>query len=125
MDRPYAPKPRELMAVADWVDPDAIREPVDGLGDDSTGLPDDDLVDENECLDCYLSRMLERYGCRGHHFTERWIDAQPKPMAGLMKWLESQGGCCCDCEVVFNVFARGRTTRRFAHLSCGRSAAAE
>ena len=120
-NRPYVSQQPQLIAVADLVDPDTLLEPLEEAADESLDMPDLDLPREAECLECYLDRMLRKYGCRAHAFSERWIDAQPRRMTGLMKWLEDQGGLCCDCEVMFNVFGRGRTTQRFANLACGRT----
>jgi len=104
------------------VDPAGANGPAEDTDDESSDVHDVAQVEVGECLDCYLNRMLARYGCDGHLFTQRWIDAQPEPLTGLMGWLESQGGICCDCEVAMNVFGRRRSSRRFPHLSCGRVA---
>jgi hypothetical protein len=37
-DRRYIPKPRKLMAVAEWVDPDELHEPLDEPFDESPRL---------------------------------------------------------------------------------------
>ena len=75
-------------------------------------------VEPDECLCCYLVRMLEQFGCDGRHrFTEHWRDARPRPMPALIRRLESRGGFC-DCEVVFNVFMSGRRPARDSALQC-------
>jgi hypothetical protein len=58
-----------------------------------------------ECLHCYVRRMLTEFGCNGR---QRWV-ARGKESArvgtsSLYRWLSSRGGCCCDCEVLFNVY---------------------
>lgn len=73
---------------------------------------------EDECLYCYLVRMLNEFGCNGHRFSEQWRDAQPRPLPGMMNWLSRNGGCCCDCEVVMNVFRPGRRTQRHRRFQC-------
>ncbi|MCU0266861.1 MAG: DUF2695 domain-containing protein [Actinomycetia bacterium] len=50
--------------------------------------------------------MLDAFGRSGNHrFTERWRDAQPRRMPGLLRWVQANGGLCCDCEVLVNVFS--------------------
>jgi hypothetical protein len=76
-------------------------------------------VHDGECLYCYLVRMIEEFGCAGtHRFTERWRDAQPRHKPALVRWLQDNGGCCCDCEVVMNVFSRGRRSQKHRRLQC-------
>lgn len=76
-------------------------------------------VAAGECLSCYLLRMLDAFGCVGtHRFTERWRDAQARPMPWLLGWVRANGGVCCDCEVALNVFAAGARTRRHQQLQC-------
>ena len=61
-----------------------------------------------ECLHCYVERMLEQFGCDGsHRFTWLWDDAQPKRVPNLFPRLTKLGGCCCDCEVLLNVYREG------------------
>jgi hypothetical protein len=63
--------------------------------------------------------MLAECGCvGGHRFSERWRDAQPRRLPALLRWLQANGGCCCDCEVVMNVFGRGRRSKRHERLQC-------
>jgi hypothetical protein len=59
---------------------------------------------ENECLRCYLLRMLHESGCDGtHRWTLRWRDARAPRASGLIRGLERRGGYC-DCEVIFNAY---------------------
>ncbi len=56
----------------------------------------------DECLDCYLDRMLDAHGCTGHRFTRLWARARPRgSQPGLLRWLRQRHGYC-DCEVVIN-----------------------
>jgi hypothetical protein len=60
---------------------------------------------ERECLRCYLVRMISEFGCDGsHRWTVRWRDLRAPRARGLLPRLQRRGGCCCDCEVIFNVF---------------------
>jgi len=60
---------------------------------------------ERECLRCYLVRMISEFGCDGsHRWTVRWRDLRAPRARGLVPRLQRRGGCCCDCEVIFNVF---------------------
>jgi len=60
---------------------------------------------ERECLRCYLVRMISEFGCDGsHRWTVRWRDLRAPRARGLVLRLQRRGGCCCDCEVIFNVF---------------------
>jgi len=60
---------------------------------------------DGECLRCYLLRMLTAHGCDGtHRWTIRWRDARAPRATGLLRKLARRGGCCCDCEVIFNVW---------------------
>ena len=60
---------------------------------------------EHECLRCYLLRMLKEFGCDGtHRWTRRWRDLRAPSARGLLRKLERLGACCCDCEVIFNVY---------------------
>jgi uncharacterized protein DUF2695 len=83
-------------------------------------------VHKNECLYCYLVRMLDAFGCPSgsHRWTEHWIGAQPRRADWVLGWAQRSGGCCCDCEVVMNVFRRDvRTERRHLVLRCAASCA--
>jgi Protein of unknown function (DUF2695) len=58
-----------------------------------------------ECLRCFLVRMVSEFGCDGtHRWTVRWRDLRAPRMTSLVQRMQRRGGCCCDCEVVFNVF---------------------
>ncbi|HTP15931.1 MAG TPA: DUF2695 domain-containing protein [Streptosporangiaceae bacterium] len=60
---------------------------------------------ERECLRCYLLRMISEFGCDGtHRWTIRWRDLRAPRARGFVRRLQSRGGICCDCEVIFNVF---------------------
>jgi len=60
---------------------------------------------ERECLRCYLVRMLTAFGCNGtHRWTEHWRDLRAPRATALLERLARRGGCCCDCEVILNVF---------------------
>ena len=60
---------------------------------------------EHECLRCFLMRMISEFGCDGtHRWTIRWRGVRAPRARGLLRRLERMGGCCCDCEVVWNVF---------------------
>lgn len=72
-----------------------------------------------ECLDCYLRRMLDAYGCAGHRFTRRWARGRPRGTEdGLVRWAADRGGCCCDCEVVLNSLRRRRAPVRRGGVLC-------
>lgn len=58
-----------------------------------------------ECLRCFLLRMIEQFGCDGtHRWTGRWRDLRSPGAKGLIRRLQRQGACCCDCEVILNVY---------------------
>ena len=60
---------------------------------------------ERECLRCFLLRMISEFGCDGtHRWTVRWRNARAPRARGLVARLQRRGGCCCDCEVLINVF---------------------
>ncbi len=60
---------------------------------------------ERECLRCYLLRMIYEFGCDGtHRWTIRWRDARAPQARGLVRKLQRLGACCCDCEVLLNVY---------------------
>ena len=60
---------------------------------------------ERECLRCFLLRMIHEFGCDGtHRWTVHWRDLRAPRATGLVPRLQRRGGCCCDCEVIFNVF---------------------
>jgi hypothetical protein len=60
---------------------------------------------ERECLRCFLLRMISDFGCDGtHRWTVRWRDLRAPRARDLVQRMQRRGGCCCDCEVIFNVF---------------------
>ncbi len=60
---------------------------------------------QRECLRCYLVRMLDAFGCDNtHRWTARWRDLRAPRATALLDRLAERGGCCCDCEVIFNVY---------------------
>ena len=60
---------------------------------------------EHECLRCFLMRMIREFGCDGtHRWTIHWRDLRAPRARGLVRRLAQRGGCCCDCEVISNVF---------------------
>ena len=68
---------------------------------------------QRECLRCYLIRMLNEFGCDNtHRWTRRWRDARAPRANALVERLQRRGACCCDCEVIFNVFSDYPRTSR-------------
>lgn len=58
----------------------------------------------DECLSCYLRRMIATYGCdHTLRWVQRWQRATPSSTRRLRPQLRSRGAHC-DCEAVFNVF---------------------
>lgn len=84
------------------------------MTDDIAGTVEAELIelsgqltepDEDECLRCYLLRMLHEFGCDGQHrWTARWRDLCAPETRGLIRRLERVGGCRCDCEVLLSVY---------------------
>jgi hypothetical protein len=84
------------------------------MTDDLSGVVENELAElsrrltdpgERECLRCYLVRMISEFGCDGtHRWTARWRDLRSPRARGLVQRMQRRGGCCCDCEVIFNVF---------------------
>lgn len=84
------------------------------MTDDVAGSVETELVSlarqltepgRRECLRCYLVRMISEFGCDGtHRWTERWRDLRAPRARGLVQRMQRRGGCCCDCEVILNVF---------------------
>ena len=63
---------------------------------------------DNECLRCYLTRMLDIHGCDNtKRWTKRWRDRRAPRDKRLLRRIEDRGGICCDCEVIFNVWEGG------------------
>ena len=56
-----------------------------------------------ECLRCFVLRMVSRHGCDGgFRYVRSWQQATSAPPS-MFAALERDGGYC-DCEVVLNVF---------------------
>ena len=59
---------------------------------------------DRECLACYISRMLEEFGCDNQlRWVRRWRDACAPRATALERRMEESGGFC-DCEVAYNVY---------------------
>jgi hypothetical protein len=68
---------------------------------------------DEECLYCYLRRMLTEFGCANdHRFTRRWAHGRKVRGRPVLRWAQDTGACCCDCEVILNSFGRPSTRRR-------------
>jgi hypothetical protein len=64
---------------------------------------------ERECLLCYLGRTLRQHGCDNtKKWTVRWRDRRFPGNDQMLTGLDDRGGCCCDCEVVMNVWEQGK-----------------
>lgn len=60
---------------------------------------------ERECLRCYLIRMITNFGCDNtHRWTRLWRDLRAPRATALVGRLARLGACCCDCEVIMNVY---------------------
>ncbi len=61
----------------------------------------------DECLMCYLQRVVEAFGCDTTlRWSQRWIRHQRnvrRRVGGLSRELRRRGGFC-DCEVLMNVY---------------------
>jgi hypothetical protein len=58
--------------------------------------------DEDECVLCYVARMLEAFGCdQTLRWVRRWRDRRRPRATGIERRMESRGGFC-DCEVFMN-----------------------
>jgi hypothetical protein len=67
--------------------------------------PAGDEPGRQECLRCYLVRMIRAHGCDNtKKWTIRWRARRAPGDGQLMGQIEERGGICCDCEVVFNVW---------------------
>jgi hypothetical protein len=63
---------------------------------------DDDPPGADECVLCYIARMVQNHGCDGTlRWARRWRDARLPLVTGLERRFEARGGYC-DCEVVMN-----------------------
>ncbi|WP_309081594.1 DUF2695 domain-containing protein [Zhihengliuella sp.] len=58
---------------------------------------------DRECLVCYLQRMAH-YGCARHQFTRHYQRVSAPRATSLLERLRSWGGCCCECEIFWNVY---------------------
>lgn len=55
-----------------------------------------------ECLFCFVDRMLTAFGCdKTLRWVRRWRELRLPRASGLERRLESRGGFC-DCEVFLN-----------------------
>jgi hypothetical protein len=56
------------------------------------------------------------WDCDGtHRFTLRWLRANEVDVDANFALIRDLGGCCCDCEVLFNVAAPARWPGQTAH----------
>ena len=57
---------------------------------------------EDECLYCYVARMLDEHGCDNTlRFVRSFRDQRARSATGLEQYLEAMGGYC-DCEIFLN-----------------------
>jgi hypothetical protein len=57
----------------------------------------------NECLCCYVGRMLDEFPCDGsHRHAFRYRDIMAPRATALAESLRRIGACCCDCELFLN-----------------------
>jgi Protein of unknown function (DUF2695) len=72
----------------------------------------------NECLYCYLCRMIDEFWCCGdHRFTKTWADGRRVRGRPIVDWARATHGYC-DCEVLLNSLGR-RSTRRVGLVCAG------
>ncbi|MCU6481212.1 hypothetical protein QO003_002451 [Arthrobacter silviterrae] len=57
---------------------------------------------ENECLFCYVYRMVELHGCFSFQWAQQYLDIRAPRSRGTLRKLEACGGFC-DCEIIMNV----------------------
>src|SRR2546423_1221424 len=58
---------------------------------------------DNECLCCYVARMLDEFSCDGsHRHAIRYRDTKAPRATALLARLRQIGACCCDCELFLN-----------------------
>jgi hypothetical protein len=58
---------------------------------------------DNECLCCYVARMLDQFPCDGsHRHAVRFRDLKAPRATALVDRLGRVGACCCDCELFLN-----------------------
>jgi hypothetical protein len=78
---------------------------VTTTADELTGVRDD------ECLYCYVARMVDAHGCDNTlRFARRYRDQRAPQATQLEKRLGELGGYC-DCEIFANVVALARSFR--------------
>lgn len=58
---------------------------------------------DRECLICYVSRMIDEFGCRGNRFMVRYRDLRVPNATGMLRRLGQMGGYC-DCELFLNAY---------------------
>jgi hypothetical protein len=64
-------------------------------------------VHDDECLSCYLERMLAAHGCDGTlRFALTWAAVRRLPLRGFRRRLTGNGGYC-DCEAIMNAVDAG------------------
>lgn len=64
---------------------------------------DDAQARDDECLCCYLLRMVVEHGCDNRlRWAAHWRDLVTPAWSGLEATLAARGGYC-DCEVLMNV----------------------
>lgn len=58
----------------------------------------------DECLRCYVDRMVDAHGCdTSLRFTQKWLaNSSVTNPRRLLRWFQRNGGYC-DCEVLMNV----------------------
>ena len=101
-----------------------IAGPSLGVVDDDPAESGDDGVAPDECLSCYLERVVETIGCHGDHSLMRtWIAAQPDRPKWVLMWATTFGGYC-DCEVLFNATPRAPDEPKFTKVVCAQARAA-
>jgi hypothetical protein len=60
---------------------------------------------EDECVLCYVDRMLRAFGCDNTlRWVRRWRDLRRPRVRGLERRMQARGGFC-DCEVLMNGWA--------------------
>jgi hypothetical protein len=67
---------------------------------------------ENECLCCYVARMLDQFPCDGsHRHAFRYRDTMAPRATALAARLSQVGACCCDCELLLNGYQLSASTQ--------------
>lgn len=95
----------EFNDVASRPDPDAPEKWWDGVREGRLNLDEPRFAPHpHECLPCYLLRMTE-HGCARHQFTQNYQRIAAPRATALLERLGRSGGCCCECEVLWNVYA--------------------